>query len=139
MRDSRENGISFERIRRKFTREWKFLTVLIDGSYIFSPFFLLSYRHITFGLIYALLISLRFLVDVRNDYHSREINPLAANFFVSFLIEISSSALFYRLIKIDSLVENLSEGFIHPDNHLSASVVCKFLSSCKNVPPGGKA
>lgn len=43
------------------------------------------------------------------------------------------------LQKIYSLAENLTEGFIHPDNHLSANVVCEFLSSCKNVPPGGKA
>lgn len=84
MRDSRENGFhpnvfSGENSHAK----WKFLTVLIDGSYIFSPFFLLSYQHITSDWFTRYWPSSIFRVDIRNDYRDiREINPLAGNFFL---------------------------------------------------------
>lgn len=62
MRDSRENGISSERIRRKFTlREWNFLTALIDRSYIFAPV-----SHFV-GLILRVIHPLRFLASTRRN------------------------------------------------------------------------
>lgn len=144
MRGSRENGISSERIRRKFTCERNFLTVLIDRSYIFSSSFLLSYHHITSDWFMRYWPPSISRVDIRNDYCVREKKSTRGQFFLVLCLLSHRRNIIERFIL--STCKNLQLGrefnsrfYPRRDNHLLVNVVCEFLSSCKNVPSGGKA
>lgn len=109
------------------------------------PFLSSPYVAFRWGADLRVIEPLRFLVSARETIISRsrkETHTLAGNFFLiaTFLSSTICRALvFYRLAQIYRLGTETESFIPRRDNHLSAGIVREFLSSCKNVPPGGKA